>query len=213
MNPVRLAAPWYIHPAEDEAAWQRMLNGETPQLAVVNIASGYREQDPYYAPILERQWPGTLLGYVNAAYGQRPASEILAEATRWLEQPAISGIMLDCVPSQIHQGHWELGVIEQLRSIGAGTVVANPGTLPDPALIEHADLTCVAEQDWQDFQGWQPPAWLRDHAAERLWMLVHNVPSGEQQRALQLCASRGAGYAWVTSGQLPNPWSTLPETW
>lgn len=210
---IQLAAPWYVHPASDPAAWDRLTNGSALAFAVVNAANGPAPDDPYYKPVLAAGSATPLLGYVDTAYGSRPAETVLAEARLWLEIPAVQGIMLDCVPSVLRQGAWNLDMIERLRELGAETVAVNPGTPPDPALIQHADVTCVAEFDWATFQNWTPPDSLRGLAPERLWMLTYDVPPAEQPRALALLQSLGAGMGWATEGVLPNPWATLPAFW
>lgn len=212
-HPLRLAAPWYVHPASNPPAWERMLGGSDLAFAVVNASNGPAPGDKYYQEVLAGGSQTPLVGYVDTAYGARPAELILAEVHSWLETAPVSGIMFDCVPTVIRQDSWHLGLIDQARDLGAGTVVVNPGVPPDPALVQRADVTCVAEFDWATFQKWNPPEALRDMPAHRLWMLAHGVPAAEQPEAEQLLASFGAGLGWVTEGVLPDPWSTLPERW
>lgn len=210
---LRLAAPWYLHPAEEPAAWQRLVGGTDLAFAVVNAANGPVPADAYYRAALAGGSRTPLVGYVDTAYGTRPAETVLAEAASWLGQPAVTGIMLDCVPTIVRQGQWHLGLIEQIRDLGAQLVVANPGMPPDAALVQRADVTCVAEFAYTTFQEWSPPEELADMPSHRLWMLAHDVPAGEQTKALELLESFGAGLGWVTEGVLPNPWATLPESW
>lgn len=210
----RLAAPWYVHPAEDPRSWRRLLAGTSLGFAVINVASGPGSSgDPYYGPALAAGSHTPLVGYVDVSYGARPVDEVLDDVRVWLRRYPVCGVMLDCVPSVVRQGHWGLEVIDRVRELGAQLVVANPGLAPDPLIVERADVTCVAEYDWSFFQQWEPPALLAQLAPERLWMLVHNVPRTEQDRALELAASLGAGLAWATSGTMPNPWATLPARW
>ncbi len=212
-EPLRLAAPWYVHPATDPPAWERLLAGSSLAFAVVNAANGPAPQDGYYRAALAGGSKTPLVGYVDTAYGARPADMILAEARSWLETSPVSGIMLDCVPTVLRQGSWHLGLIEQIRDLGAELVVVNPGLPPDPALVQRADVTCVAEFAWNTFQNWAPPVSLRDVPPHRMWMLAHDVPASEQRAALELFGSLGAGLGWVTEGVLPNPWATLPVSW
>lgn len=210
---VRLAAPWYLHPAVAPDAWWRLLAGSELAFAVINPANGPSVGDPYYSPLLATGSHTPLLGYVDVGYGSRPRADILDDVTAWLDSAPVVGIMLDCVPPGPSQGLWDLGLIARVRALGAHLVVANPGMPPDPRLVWEADLTCVAEFDWATLRSWRPPAWIADMDAGRLWMLVHDVPAREQSEALRRVAELGAGYGWVTSGTIPDPWSVLPERW
>ncbi|WP_336660868.1 spherulation-specific family 4 protein [Leucobacter sp. USHLN153] len=211
--PARLAAPWYVHPLEEPDAWRRLQAHRELAFAVVNVRNGFADDDEAYREVLEAPFATPLLGYVDTSYGERTEAEILAEAERWLALPSVRGILLDQVPSQLRQRNWQLGTIDRLRELGAETVAANPGVLPDPHLIETADVTCVMENNWLEFLHWQPSPSLLGTDPDRVWMLLHGVPKAEQTTALAVCAERGAGLAWVTAGRLPNPWATLPAGW
>lgn len=210
-----LAAPWYVHPAEDPAAWGRLRNGDnTLAFAVINPANGPGpDDDPYYSQALKDAFATRLLGYVDTSYGQRPVDQVLADVDCWLRRRVVTGIMLDCVPAQHNHEHWSLQLIDQVRQRGAGFVAVNPGTPPTPELIMSADLTCTGEYSWSTLRQFESPAWLRELPSQRQWMLVHDVPVAEQAEALSEIAERGAGYGWATSGQLPNPWAQLPAQW
>ena len=206
-----MGAPWYVHPAENPAAWDDLLTVSHEGFAVVNIQNGYRAGDPYYAPLLSRTAATALLGYVDVAYGDRPVSEILDESAAWLEHLAIVGVMFDRVPPVVSQCWWDVEIIDEVRGIGAQMVAVNPGVVPQQGVVAAADVTCVAELAWQDFCWWQAPSWLASVERHKVWMLLHGVPAARQTAALSLCGERGAGYAWATAGTLPNPWSTLPD--
>lgn len=209
----RGAAPWYVHPLEDPEAWASLLAGTDLAFAVVNAASGPDLDDAAYRVVLSQPARTKLVGYVNVDYGARPPADVLRDAQSWLAYPGVSGIMLDCVPVAPSEKLWNVGLIRLLRDLGAGLVIANPGTPPSSELVWEADVTCVAEYDWDAFQSWEPPEALAALPAERLWMLVHNVPPGEQQEALRMISRKGAAHGWATSGSLPNPWATLPARW
>ncbi len=216
-EPVRVApaAPWYVHPAEDPAAWRRLLSGRNElAFAVVNPANGPGPvDDPYYPQVLAEGSATALLGYVNVDYGRRDPEDVLADVRDWHRRYPVSGVMLDCVPSQVRQASWDLAMIDRVREAGAATVVVNPGTPPAPELVLRADVTCVAEQDWSSFRNWQPPDWLHELPARRQWMLLHDVPIEQQGEAMELIGRRGAGLGWVTAGTMPNPWAVLPAVW
>ncbi len=210
---MQLAAPWYVHPAEDPDAWERLSSGTDLAFAVVNAASGPNLSDPYYQPVLAGNFFTQLLGYVNVDYGQRPRREVLTDVETWLQIPSVTGIMFDCVPTQKQQKHWNLEVIDEARKAGASLVATNPGTPPDPELVLKSDVTCVGEFDWATFQTWEKPEYLNLLPSDRQWLLVYDVPEADQDQALARIASQNVTYGWVTAGALPNPWAHLPKRW
>lgn len=179
----------------------------------MNAANGPKPDDPYYQPILSKNFSTPLLGYVNVDYGRRRRRDILADVGSWLQIPSVTGIMFDCVPSQRRLRHWNLRIIDKVRKMGASVVAANPGTPPAPELILKADLTCIGEYNWTTFQAWEKPPYLDQLPEDRQWLMVYDVPESEQDRAMELIAKHSVRYGWVTAGALPNPWATLPKSW
>lgn len=121
--------------------------------------------------------------------------------------------MLDCVPPCPVEAPWTLETIEVLRGMGSQYVVVNPGVPPARELVMAADVTCVSETSWAEFKRLRLPARLKSCPAEKMWILVHDVPKREQPGALRHITDLGVGFGWVTSGRLPNPWATLPAQW
>lgn len=212
---VGAAAPWYVHPAAAPSAWRRLGEGDSVELAVVNVANGpgTAPDDPYYGPALAAVSGASMLGYVSVGYGDRSAEVVRREAEAWREWYGVTGVMLDETPSAARSKSWSLDLIDRLRGDGASMVVANPGTVPVRELVEAADVTCVFEGSWESYRRLRLPRWLRQFPPGRLWHLVHSCPGSCLPSVRRLAARRGAGYAWATSGTLPDPWSVLPEAW
>ncbi len=214
MNIPRLAAPWYLHPAEHPDAWAQLRVGGRLSFVVVNAANGPgRQPDPYYEDALRRPSLTPLLGYVDVGYGDRSASVVRREAMAWAQWYGVTELMLDRVPSQARRNSWSLDVIDQLRADGASKVVANPGTVPVPELVAHADITCVVEDSWAVYQRLDLPRWLRNCDPARQWHLVHSCPVRCLQSVHRLAAARGAGFVWASRGTVPHPWGQVPEGW
>jgi hypothetical protein len=118
--------------------------------------------------------------------------------------------MFDQVPS----GGVELvhlnGLAAAALRAGATTVIANPGVVPQPDLLEIFDVTCVFEGDAEAYAAFRPPRWLRKVPPTRVWHLVHSCPADEVRATLLRSAAHGAGLAWATDGTLPNPWDHVP---
>lgn len=209
----RPGVPWYIHPAEDPLAWQRLAAGDYGfAFAVINVSSGPGAipDDDYYGPALADGLGTPAVGYVTVDYGHRPFEQVLRDAQHWQKWYSVHSVMLDCVPTSARSGDWSLDWIERLRDAGVETVIANPGAVPDPHLVMAADVTCVAEDDWNAYTTLELPGWLRAMPAERQWHLVHGVPLERLSEVPTLAAARGANFSWSTDHVMPNPWERLP---
>lgn len=210
---MHLACPWYIHPAEDPFAWQRLRAGELPLAwAVTNVHNGPGPaDDPYYPEALRPGCATTLVGYVTVGYGQRTLPDVLAEVITWRDRYGITDIMLDEVPHEARQANWQVSNIDAMRSAGVDRVFTNPGTVPCLDLLFASDAVCVAEQSWETYRDTPPPQWLAERFAGRTWHLVHSVPADELDQVTALAEQRGAGFLWATDATLPNPWGRLPH--
>lgn len=205
--------PWYIHPAEDPLAWQRLLGGRLGLgFAVLNVHNGpgAGPDEPYYGPALADGIATPAAGYVDVAYGARTTEEVLLDARRWRAWYGIHAVMLDCVPTAERQGHWALEVVDRLRDDGATWVAANPGAVPSGRLVQSADVTCVVEQEWSVYRDLDLPAWLTGLPPERQWHLVHGVPAEHLADVPAIAAQRGAWFSWATDRAGENPWDRLP---
>lgn len=210
----RLAAPWYVHPAADPVAWARLREGAPLAFAVVNVADGPGEPDDPYYPDALAQVATPLVGYVDVGYGRRPRSAILQDAGAWRERYGCTGVMLDQVPSDERSGAWSLDILDALRTSGCDRIVANPGTVPCPALLTACDVTCVFEGNLNAYLRWRSPSWVAAVAGPgRIWHMVHSCPEWLQPAVARRAGRRGAGLVWTTAGTLPNPWSTLQKRW
>lgn len=208
-------APFYVHPAENPEAWRTLTEtGCDLGAAVVNVSSGPGEAgDHYYSTALAHASATPLVGYVSVAYGARLVEDVLKEAKAWATLYGIDRVLLDCVPRELEAGAWSLDVIDRMRDAGIAWVAVNPGTPPARELIERADVTCVREASWADYQSWTLPGWLTELAPEKQWHLIYSCPQEAAMEAADRAAAYGAGNLWVTPGAPPSPWSTLPTDW
>lgn len=206
------AAPFYIHPAVDEAAWRRLRDGQLGLAwAVINIADGPGSQpDPhYYGPALADGSRTPLRGYVDLDYGGRPVAAVVADAEAWRAWYGVEALMLDRAPSRADALGTATEALAALRRAGFSRLAANPGTIVDAetaALYRDADLLCEAEHDWKTYRTLSNPT-------RGGWHIVHSVPSEKLADAAGLAAARGATHAWVTDRAMPNPYDALPTGW
>ncbi|MEV6105536.1 spherulation-specific family 4 protein [Streptomyces sp. NPDC051940] len=209
-----MLVPLYVHPAVDPRPWRR-LAALAPSLygTVLNAADGPGDApDAAYADACAalRSAGVRVLGYVDLAYGDRPAAEVAKDVLRHREWYGVEGTFLDRAPAGADRLPGVRAVVRAARSEGARTVVLNPGVHPDPDYAAVADLLVTFEGSWQAYTQTPVPAWTRRHRAERFCHLVHGVPDGLQDLVVRLARQRGAGVHCAVPGGGPNPWVTVP---
>ena len=208
---VHWGMPLYVHPAADPATWEWV--GHTlkaPDFVVVNVSNGPgAPDDPYYGAALEALRACEVVGYVDAAYGRRPARAIREDAAAWRERYGVTAVMLDQLPSAPVWERTVRAIVEALRADAVSQLVANPGAPLPEGLAAHFDLSAVFEGAWAEYA--RAP-WPPHPASERLptWHLVHDCPPAEQARALALAEQRGARFVFATERHLPNPYDAIP---
>ncbi len=209
-----LLIPLYVHPAEDPAAWHRLINCAARTYAVVlNPANGPgRVPDPAFVAAAEalRTAGARLLGYLDTDYGARDPDDITADLRRHQEWYAVDGCFLDQAPAAPHALPDCRRLVRSARRLGASTVVLNPGVHPAPGYARLADLTVTFEGPWSRYvSDFSRPAWTTRVPAERLCHLVYGVPEPLVPLALRTAKERGAGVCGPVTGEPPNPWSRL----
>ncbi|GGT51338.1 hypothetical protein GCM10010271_64340 [Streptomyces kurssanovii] len=209
-----LLIPLYVHPAEDPAAWHRLITRAAGTWAVVlNPASGPGHvPDPAFAAAADalRTAGARLLGYVDTDYGARDPAQITADLRRHQEWYAIDGCFLDQVTAGPHGLPACRRLVRSVRRLGASTVVLNPGVHPAPGYARLADLTVTFEGHWSTYvSAFNRPSWTSRQQPERLCHLVYGVPELLVPLAVRTARERGAAVCGPVTGEPPNPWSRL----
>ncbi|WP_239516104.1 MULTISPECIES: spherulation-specific family 4 protein [unclassified Streptomyces] len=140
----------------------------------------------------------------------------------------------DCGPANATRDHYaELRryVQDTMEAAAPGTpdlVVNNPGTAIADCYLEPGHRTADVFVTYEDthaaytgggwlggnvfngLTGYRAGAEL-DPSGTAFWHLVHDVPDAAAMRAtLRTAFERGAGYAYATSAEMPNPWNARP---
>ena len=194
----RALIPAYLPPAQLEALAEHHGNGS---VLILNPASGPGTAfDPAYAKAIatahEHGW--RVIGYVPTGYGDRDRAAVEADAARYAGWYRIDGIFLDEVAHDVAH----LPYYQALRQRIPGLLVINPGIVPDQGYLGTADVIVTYEGPYGGRVA--RPSWLPDGRAAQL---VYATP---EKAALALASEAPAGYLYVTSHELPDPWSALP---
>lgn len=212
MPGLTVLVPAYFHPAHFPAEWARLAD---PRLkaVVLNVHNGPGTvRDPGLGAAVERVLAagGTVTGYVDTAYGIRPAADIDADAWRYRAWYGVSDVFLDQVAAGPEALETYRRISDGLRAGGAGFVVTNHGTHPDPGYASVADLLVTFEGPWPAYTRMRPPTWAMRLPAWRFCHLVYAVPPWAYRAALLLVRRNNAGVVYVTDGDGANPWARLP---
>lgn len=204
--------PAYFHPAHFPGEWAQLAD---PRLmaVVLNVDNGPgTARDPEFVAAVARVETvgGTVVGYIDTAFGARPAAEIEREARRYRDWYGVADVFLD----QVSAGPDLLGAYQRictaLRAREAEFIVFNHGVYPDPGYAAVADLLVTFEGTGSAYEQVRPPAWAMELPPERLCHLVFAVPPEALDSTLRLARRNNTGIVYVTDGDGANPWGGLP---
>ena len=99
-----------------------------------------------------------------------------------------------------------------------GFTVLNPGTPLPPCYEDAADVLLTFEGSYLSYVGrnpdagmnYQPLSWTPADA-HKIWHIIFGANQAEALETIELSASRGAGYVFVTDDVLDNPYDSVPE--
>ena len=185
-----------------------------PRLIVINPASGpgTARDDGYVDAVRAAQRAGgRVLGYVPTGYGTRDPAQVTADIDRYESWYGTDGVFLDEAAAAVSRLPYYRALALHARAAGERLVVLNPGTIPDSAYFDVADVIVTFEGPYSRFAAQEaPPAWIREQPADRVAVLVYDAT--REQAADVAAGSDHAGYVYVTSGTLPHPWGRCPRT-
>ena len=203
--------PAYVSPA----ALVGVLDApQVPRLLIINPASGPgTEPHPPYREAVEAAHDkgARVLGYVPTGYGARDAAAVEADIDRYRSWYGVDGIFLDEAAHDPGQLPYYRALSRHARGGGKALVVLNPGRVPDRRYFDVADVVVTFEGVAADYAAalQHTPAWVRDLPLGRIAHLLYGA--SREQALAAAKAPAAAGWLYVTSGTLPNPWETLPD--
>ena len=215
--------PAYFSPERNARDWQSLAQAaaRVPLIVIANVDSG-----PGISP-LSSAWVnalaavqaagGKVIGYVSTRYGNRPASDILADVQRWYAQyPRLDGIFLDEMAQTASPSALSLytTVARQIRAQHPGArIVANPGADFDQAFAQNdvADIYVRHEALSSTVDAHTPPAWMTKTDPSAFAQI--KLAAANDASEVRYAASQSA-VGWVYSTTAPwqgsNPFGALP---
>jgi Spherulation-specific family 4 len=211
-----MAVPAYFYPG---SYWTQLDQAKAGVgVAVMNPNSGPGSAaDPnYVAAVKSAEAAGiTVVGYVYTSYGSRSIAAVESDINNYYSwYPDLDGIFLDEASTNCANEPYYATLNGYVKSKGgAGLTVLNPGTQTNQCYEPAADILLTFEgSDTQYLNSYSAPSWVAHYPASHFWHVIYGTPTvSAMATAVQLSKARNAGYVYVTSASLPNPYDVLPS--
>ena len=210
-----MAVPAYFYPG---SYWTQLDQaGAGVGLAVMNPDSGPGSApDPNYAnAVRSAQASGVhVVGYVYTSYGSRSLASVESDINSYYSwYPSLNGIFLDEASTSCVTEPYYATLNSFVKSKGGtGLTILNPGTQTNQCYEPAADILLTFEgSDSQYVNSYTAPSWVASYPASHFWHVIYGTSTvSAMASAVQLSKARNAGYVYVTSATLPNPYDLLP---
>jgi Spherulation-specific family 4 len=210
-----MAVPAYFYPG---SYWTQLDQaGPGFGLAVMNPDSGpgTGPDANYLGALHSAQAAGIrVVGYVYTSYGSRSLTTVESDINAYYSwYPSINGIFLDEASTNCAREPYYAALNAYVKSRGAtGLTVLNPGTQTNQCYEPAADILLTFEgSDSEYVNSYSAPSWVAKYPASHFWHVIYSTPTvSAMSTAIQLSKTRNAGYVYVTSATLPNPYDVLP---
>jgi len=209
-----MAVPAYFYPG---SYWTQMDQaGPALTLAVMNPNSGPGSAaDPnYVSAVHAAQAAGiTVVGYVYTDYGARSLSAVEADVNSYYSWYGVNGIFFDQASTNCSYSSYYATLNAFVKAKGGtARTILNPGTQTSQCYVSDADILLTFEgSDSQYVNSYSAPSWVASYSPSHFWHIIYGAStSSAMTQAVQLSKQRDAGFVYVTSGGLPNPYDLLP---
>ena len=211
-----VVVPAYFSPS---AGWTRADDTRpVPRLMILDISgigAGTSPERKFQVAVRRAQAAGIeVMGYSATDYGQRPVASVEADVRNYAAWYHVTDMFLDESASSSSQLSYYRGLTDYIRRMSPGsTIMLNPGTYPDRQYMSIGDIVMVYENSYANFPGLQVPGWVRDYPATSFAFSIYATPVNRLAATIALSRQRHAGYVYVTDGEPPDPYSSLPGYW
>lgn len=211
----RMAIPSYFYPGP---LWtQAEKAAPTVGLTIINPNSGPGASlnAQYVEQVREAKAKGVqVIGYVHTSYGKRAKSEVLDEVGKFFQWYHVDGIFFDETSNLAPDIPYYRSLYKDVKAANAkAIVVLNPGAPTLEGYLAAGDVIATFESDVNAYVNKYVGAdWTAKYPARRFWHIVYDVKPGAQlAQVIALSRKRGAGWVFLTSEILPNPYGKLPS--
>jgi hypothetical protein len=214
-----IAVPSYFYPCSSSSCSWTMLDKGAPKvgIAIINPNSGSgSSSDPNYVKQTKTtQAAGiSVLGYVYTSYGDRSLSSVEKDINNYYNWYKVDGIFFDegysndCGKQTYYQ---TLNSYVKAKG-GKGITIVNYGTNTPSCYINASDILVNFESNYSDYLNFKPSSWTKSYPASHFWQIVYGASQSSISNVMKLAALNNAGWVYVTSLGLPNPYGNLPSS-
>jgi hypothetical protein len=213
----QVVIPSYAYPLPT-TFWDGGISAANPvQFMIADPASGPgKTKDANYVAVIARAEAARIrvMGYVDTAYGKRSAKSVQADIAAWKTLYGVTDIFFDETASSANLLPYYQGIADAVHATAGAITMFNPGTNVDEGYMKMADILNIFEGSESEYAAFTPASWVSDYPSSRFSNLIYAVPDAASMTAvLGQSVARGAGYVYITSDKLPNPWDVLPPYW
>jgi len=210
----RIAVPSYIYPGPEWTLFET--SAPTVGIAIINPASGPGEAiDPnYQRQIKEAQTHGIkVLGYVTTSYANRDLAKVEREIDTFEAWYHVDGIFLDEAANSPSSLPYYAALKTHIVKLNQHALtIINPGTETIEGYMAVADIVLTFEGSFEDYQSkYHAPDWVSKYKSNRFWHVVYKAATVDDMKdVVRLSKERNAGWVYVTSELMPNPYGKMP---
>jgi hypothetical protein len=228
---LKILLPLYIYPnwyERDKYIWKQVASAsqKVPIVAIINPNNGPDNAPPntdYQQGIKDLHQAGVkILGYVPTNYTKRDLQAVTADIDLYIKHFNVDGIFIDESANTQDKLSYYQQIYKHIKARSSRyQVILNPGTDITESYIHEpvADVLVIFENYQKVWTKYNPPAYVKNYAAEHFAALVHTVAADRQsiQSTIDRAAKHKFGYIYITNDSVDtannNPWDTLPSYW
>jgi len=214
-----MAVPEYFYPGGSTDYWAQLDQAGPGALAAMNPNSGPGSApDPEYVSAVESAEAAgvTVVGYVYTSYGSRSLGAVESDVDKYYNWYPVQGIFFDQASTSCSKEPHYAQLTNYVKAKGGlARTVLNPGTQTNQCYVSAADILLTFEgSDSEYLNSYSAPSWVSSYPASHFCHVIYvTSTTSAMAAAVQLSKKRNAGYVYVTSATLQNPYDLLPMYW
>jgi Spherulation-specific family 4 len=228
---LKILLPLYIYPnwyERDKYLWKQVALAaqKVPIVAIINPNNGPDNAPPntdYQQGIKDLRQAGVkIVGYVPTNYTKRELPAVKADIDLYIKHFNVDGIFIDESANTQDKLSYYQQIYKHIKARASRyQVILNPGTDITESYIHEpvADVVVIFENYQKVWTKYNPPAYVKNYAAEHFAALVHTVAADRQsiKNTIDRAAKHKFGYIYITNDSVDtannNPWDSLPSYW